>query len=180
VVDKTSSLGAHLEAIEACLEQVGGQRIKELAERILNARHIYLSGAGRTGLVVEALAMRLAQIGLAVHVAGESTAPAIISGDLLAVASGTGFSRTPLRHVEVAREAGARVVTIVGQAQSPLAEQADFSTCLPAFDVQPNPFPLGGLFEISLQLYFDLLVDEIRYQLRISEQDLERRHANLE
>ena len=130
--------------------------------------------------MVKALAMRLAQIGLAVHVAGDSTSPAIIEGDLLVAASGTGGSRTPLRHLQVAREAGARVVAIIGISGSTLAGQADWSTCLPAFDLDDNPFPLGGLFEISLLLYFDLLVGEIRHQLWISEQDLERRHANLE
>jgi 6-phospho-3-hexuloisomerase len=170
----------HLAALEACLGSVDPTGIETLAAAILQASHIYLSGAGRTGMVVEALAMRLAQIGLAVHAAGEPTAPAIIDGDLLLCASGTGGSRAPLRHVEVARSAGAKVAAIVGQPDTELAGLADWTTCLPFSSVADNPFPLGGLFEVSLLIYAALLVDEIRHQRRISEQDLQRRHANLE
>ena len=101
MTQNTQLLAQHLEAIRGCLEQVTRQGVKELASRILDASHIYLSGAGRTQLMVKALAMRLAQIGLAVHVAGDSTSPAIIEGDLLVAASGTGGSRTPLRSVHV-------------------------------------------------------------------------------
>lgn len=173
-------MNRHLLAIERCLEKVPAGTVQNLAARILEADHVYLSGAGRTGLVVKALAMRLAQIGLEVHVAGEPTAPAIITGDLLVVASGTGASRLPLRHLEVARTAGARVYSVVGKEESDLARAADWTSWLPVAEVQENPYPLGGLFEATLLLLFDLLVEEIRAQLRMTEQDLERRHANLE
>ena len=44
-----------------------------LIDAIDRSPSVFLSGAGRTGLMVRAFGMRLAQMGLRVHVVGETT-----------------------------------------------------------------------------------------------------------
>jgi len=47
--------------------------------RILDAKRIYVTGAGRSGLIARAFAMRLLHLGFDVFVVGETVTPAIPS-----------------------------------------------------------------------------------------------------
>ena len=51
-------------------------------------------------------AMRLMHLGLTVHIAGDTTTPAITSGDLLLVASGSGTTSGVVKSAETARKPG--------------------------------------------------------------------------
>ena len=75
------------------LTAAGGLRRGDLADvvRLIGgAPRVFLAGAGRSGLVLRMAAMRLMHLGLDVHVAGDTTTPAIREGDLLIAASGSG------------------------------------------------------------------------------------------
>ena len=89
--------------------QVEGDQLEALAASIRSAERIFVAGAGRSGLVLRMAAMRLMHLGLNVHVAGDTTTPAIRSGDLLLVASGSGTTSGVVKAAETAAKAGARI-----------------------------------------------------------------------
>ena len=57
------------------LRSVDAEDRRAFVRALHEARTVFVAGAGRSGLVVRAFAMRLAHLGLRVHVVGESTAP---------------------------------------------------------------------------------------------------------
>ncbi|MFQ7158362.1 MAG: hypothetical protein ACLRPX_01490 [Ruthenibacterium sp.] len=70
---------------------VGGARPEQLAQvaRLMQEqKQICITGAGRTGLVMRMLAMRLAQMGLPVQVAGDVTCGPVGEGSVLVAGSG--------------------------------------------------------------------------------------------
>ena len=163
-------------------------RISESASRAfcreldrVRRRKVYITGVGRSGLVVHAFGQRLMHLGFDVHLAQEVTAPAIRRGDLLVACSGTGTTLLPLYMARKARKIGARVVSLTASPRSPLAKLSHLVILIPA--------PLGGkgtrqparsLFEQTLFLYLDSVVLTAMHELRIPGRRLGRRHANLE
>ena len=91
---------------------------------ISNAKRIFVVGTGRSALALRMVAMRWMHLGLVVHVVGETTTPAIVRGDLLVVASGSGKTATVLHAVEVATSVGAEVLALTADRSSMLAAKA--------------------------------------------------------
>ena len=79
-----------LEENQQLLQKVSVEEIAALASLMQQAKRIFVIGAGRTGLMMKAAAMRFMHMGFTVHVVGETTTPAILEGDLLLAASGSG------------------------------------------------------------------------------------------
>jgi 6-phospho-3-hexuloisomerase len=132
------------------------------------------------------LAMRLAQAGLTVHVAGEVTCPACGAGDLLLIGSGSGRTATMQALAAQAREAGAKLLLLTRAPASPLAQSSDLVIHLPVPGDATRPGglagrqPLGTLFEQALVLTGDLLFARLRDRLGLDDAALQARHANLE
>ena len=80
---------AYTAAIELAetLKKIDQKQIDQLATSIKQAKRIFVSGAGRSLLMLKGLAMRLMHLGYEVYVVGEVTTPAFLSEDLLIVAS---------------------------------------------------------------------------------------------
>ena len=76
-VSRTLSLVSEAHSREFC---------RELGR--VRRRTVYITGVGRSGLVVHAFGQRLMHLGFDVHLAQEVTAPAIRRGDLLVACSG--------------------------------------------------------------------------------------------
>jgi 6-phospho-3-hexuloisomerase len=109
-----------LNELERTLAAVSEAEIAVAQRMILTANRVFLTGAGRTGLALKMVAMRLMHLGLAVHVAGDATTPAIGPGDLLLVASGSGTTAGPVHAAEVAVKTGARVLALTATPTSRL------------------------------------------------------------
>jgi len=77
-----------------------------LVATLATARRIVLVGAGREGLMMRALAMRLYHLGLDAHVVGDMTCPPVGPGDLLFASAGPGNLATITALVTTARAAG--------------------------------------------------------------------------
>ncbi|WP_460796852.1 6-phospho-3-hexuloisomerase [Microbacterium sp. GXF0217] len=107
-------------------------RLDQLADLIEGAERVFVIGAGRSGIALRMTAMRLMHLGLAVHVVGDATAPAIGRGDVLLTASGSGTTESIVRAAQRASAAGARVGLITAVEESPLSDIADVSVFVPA------------------------------------------------
>lgn len=173
------------------LRAVDGAAVAALEQRILAARRVFVAGAGRSGLMMRAFAMRLMHAGLAVHVVGDTTAPAIAAGDLLVVGSGSGETGSLQGMARKARSMGAEVALVTIVPQSTIGRLADPVVELraPSPKVAENPGGparpksiqvMGSLFEQSLLLLLDAVVLRIVRSRGAAPEELFSRHANLE
>ena len=87
-------------------------------ELLLKAPTVFTIGTGRSGLALQMAAMRFMHLGLPTHVVGETTAPAIGSGDVLVAASGSGSTARVVRAAQTARDQGADVLDLSAFGQS--------------------------------------------------------------
>jgi 6-phospho-3-hexuloisomerase len=146
---------------------------------------IFVGGAGRSGLVQRMVAMRLMHLGFEVHIAGDTTTPAIRSGDLLLLASGSGTTSGVVRAAETAAKAGARLAVYTTNATSPLAELADVVVVIPAAQKTDHGSAVsrqysGSLFEQVLFLAAEAVFQTLWDNDASPAEELWLRHANLE
>jgi 6-phospho-3-hexuloisomerase len=113
-----------LDEISGVFQRVDPAEVGALVTELRLADRIFVTGAGRSGLVLKMAAMRLMHLGLTVHVVGETTSPAIRAGDLLLAASGSGTTAGVVKAAETAVAHGARVAAYTTSKGSPLAGAA--------------------------------------------------------
>jgi 6-phospho-3-hexuloisomerase len=170
-----------------CLRRVEGAAVEAALDRLEAAPRVFLAGAGRSGFMVRAFAMRLMHAGKTVYVVGEPTTPAIARGELLVIGSGSGRTESLLAMARKAKELGAALVLLTIDPGSPIGALADVVVVIPA----PSPKvasarpvstiqPMGTLFEQTLLLVLDGMVLLLMERLRLGSQAMFARHANLE
>jgi 6-phospho-3-hexuloisomerase len=184
-------IGDYLDGIIAelrtALAAIDNAQAERLADAILNAEAVYVSGAGRSGLAMRSFAMRLMHIGITAHVVGETTTPGMTDKDLLIVGSGSGSTRSLVVHADTARSIGGRVGLITIDKDSVIAVKADVVLTIPA----PTPKiardtgassiqPMGSLFEQGLLLTLDGVVLLLMEKTGQTTEKMFGRHANLE
>jgi len=94
-------------------------------DRMLAARRIYVAGAGRSGLIARAFAMRMLHLGFDVYVVGETITPALQPGDTLVVFSGSGETHSMVTFAGTVKELGGRVCLITASPDSKMSRIAD-------------------------------------------------------
>jgi 6-phospho 3-hexuloisomerase len=168
-----------------------GRRVSEAIDRIdpatidravailAKAPATFVYGAGRSGIIGRAFAMRLVQTGLTAYVIGESVTPIVRRGDAVFIVSGAGESQSSVQTANIVRREGAELVVLTGRATSKLAHAA---TLLLPLDFPEDPprsrlAPLGTLFESASLRLTDALVAELMRVRRETEESMRRRHA---
>ncbi len=177
-----------LTEVAACVRQVSADSLTQAGLLMETAPRIFVAGAGRSGLCMRALGMRLMHLGRTVHVIGETTTPAIAAGDLLILGSGSGRTVGLLSLAEKARQRGASILLFTTDATSPLAELADYQIVIPAPSLttfqqtrdRTSRQPLGTLFEQSLLIVCDSIIMALMQKNGIDPAQMLARHANLE
>ena len=177
-----------LSEMTACVRQVRAESLAQAGELIESAQRIFVAGAGRSGLCMRALGMRLMHMGKTVHVVGETTTPSITAADLLIVGSGSGRTASLLAIAGQAQRQGARILLFTTDATSPLAGMADHRVVIPAPSYRAykgghnltSVQPLGTLFEQAMFILCDSLVLGLMQRTGVSAVQMFERHANLE
>lgn len=164
---------------------IDAAQLAVLAGRVREADRVFLAGAGRSGLVLRMAAMRLMHLGLTVHVAGDTTTPAIRTGDLLVVASGSGTTAGVVKAVQTAVSAGAKIAALTTNPYSPVAELADALVVIPAAQKTDHGSNVsrqysGSLFEQALFLATEAVFQTLWDNTDEPAEQLWLRHANLE
>jgi 6-phospho-3-hexuloisomerase len=173
-------LKAILDELSAVAAKVDRAELARLLDSMRGAKRVFVAGTGRSGLMARGLAMRLMHLDFAVYVVGETTTPSIRKGDLLVCCTRYGKSRTLHTYVEKAHEVGARAAVVTMTARSPLARRADEVFVIPVGEGGKSRQPLGTIFEQSLLVYCDALVMLAMRRLGIREEEMARRHTQLE
>ncbi|HEU4668695.1 MAG TPA: 6-phospho-3-hexuloisomerase [Arthrobacter sp.] len=174
-----------LEEVGGVLNSVDPAEVAALVTELRLADRIFVTGAGRSGLVLKMAAMRLMHLGLTVHVVGETTAPAIRAGDLLLAASGSGTTAGVVKAAETAVAQGARVAAYTTNSGSPLAAAAAAVVLIPAAQKTDHGSPVtrqysGSLFEQVLFATTEAVFQSLWDEDAAAPEDLWQRHANLE
>jgi 6-phospho-3-hexuloisomerase len=171
--------------ITGTVAKIDEQQLAGLTAQLGQSGRVFAAGAGRSGLVLRMAAMRLMHLGLTVHIAGDTTTPAISSGDLLLVASGSGTTSGVVKSAETAAKAGARIAAFTTNPDSPLARLADTVVIIPAAQKTDHGSSVsrqysGSLFEQSLFLATEALFQSLWENTDVPAEELWLRHANLE
>jgi 6-phospho-3-hexuloisomerase len=182
--DHTNTVIAEL---ERTLAAISPEEAGRLCDLILQARSIFVAGAGRSGLAMKGFAMRLMHMGFSVHVPGDMVTPALQAGDLLIIGSGSGATASLVAMAEKARALNGKVAVITILPDSRIGQLADATVRIPA----PSPKapgseqfasvqPMGTLFEQSLMIFLDLMVMRLMDKKGLDATRMFERHANLE
>jgi len=180
-------------------EAISDEEIEKIVTVLINARSmgrkIMVAGAGRSGLVAKAFAMRLMHLGFYVYVLGETITPPVAPGDVFIAVSGSGMTQVVLSVARAAKQVGAIIVAITSFPDSPLGKIADVIIRVPGrtkiaresdyftrqvLGIYEPLAPLGTLFEDASLAFFDGLIVELMNKLNIGEEDMRKRHANIE
>lgn len=176
-------------------EQVD-QLVGLLIDGLKSNRRIFVVGAGRSGLVVRAFAMRLMHLGFEVFVVGETITPAVTKKDILIAISGSGITKLVVESSRIAKEdVDATLVVITSYPDSPLAQLADLVVEISGRTkiTEQNDYiqrqikgehspltPLGTLFESTVLAFLDGLIAELMEKTGKREKELKERHATIE
>ncbi len=166
---------------------VSDQKADRLADRILRSKKVFVAGAGRSGLMLRAFAMRLMHMGFESHVVGETLTPAVEEGDLLVIGSGSGETESLLVMAKKAKQIGAHLVLITIFSQSSIGVYADEVITIPATTAKvlekagvDSIQPKGSLFEQALLIFCETIILMLLKKMKIDFAKLMQRHANLE
>jgi 6-phospho-3-hexuloisomerase len=169
--------------------------LKNLIEIYKEGRKVLVVGAGRSGLIGRAFAMRLMHLGFNVYVLGDTVVPPLRAGDALIAISGSGRTRSVITVAEAAKSVGAKVIALTTYINSPLAKVSDIIVEIPGrtkvssendyytrqlIGIYEPLAPLGTLFELVAMVVLDAVVAELMVQLGKTEEDLKKLHANIE
>lgn len=177
-----------LAEVTACVRQVPAESLIQAMQLMESSARIFVAGAGRSGLCMRALGMRLMHLGKTVYVVGETTTPGIEAKNLLVIGSGSGKTRSLLAMAEQAQLHGAKILLFTADATSPLAALADHRVIIPAPSLKTvqgvgslvSAQPLGTLFEQSMLILCDSLIMGLMQQLGVDAAQMSESHANLE
>lgn len=150
------------------------------------AQSVFVCGAGRSLLMMQAFAMRLVHLGMTAYVVGETITPAIAPGNLLIAGTGSGQTRTTLAMVEAAKSRQALVCAITAHPESPVARASDLVVEIPTpvtvakSVVRGSVQPPGSLFEQCLLVLCDTMTMMFMQRLGVTEEEMRARHTKLE
>ena len=168
-------------------DMVNGQEIEMAAKLIAKSTMIFVAGCGRTGFAMRAFSNRLMHLGKQVHVVGDATTPAIRSGNLLIVGSGSGETGSLINITEKAKKIGAEVLLITIHGDSSIGKLADYRIILPGStpksqlkNTNKSMQAMGSSFEQMAWLVCDTLVMNLMHLLQMNEEKMFLNHANLE
>jgi len=183
--------------IRAIANKISDDDVEKFLAEILQAKRVYVIGAGRSGLVAKAFAMRLMHLGLQAYVVGETITPALSGGDLIVIFSGSGRTKTVADIAETAQEIGAHICLITSNADSRIGKIADCNVVIEhhrdeveddavEFEIRQmmgehkSFAPLGTLFETASMIFGDAVISRLMEITKTDESALKNRHTNIE
>ncbi len=186
------------EFVTRAIDSIKDHEVEKMINTLIDAysgHKILVMGAGRSGLVGKAFAMRLLHLGFQVYVLGETIVPRISKGDVVIAISGSGRTKLIVTAAEAAKQVGAKIIAITSYPNSPLGRLADVVVVVPGrtkiaaeedyftrqiLGIHEPLAPLGTLFEDTAMIFLDGVVVGLMKKLGKTEEDLRNAHANIE
>jgi 6-phospho-3-hexuloisomerase len=188
-----------LHEVDESIEKVDPEQLQRMVDLLImtkaKGKRVLLVGAGRSGLVARAFALRLMHLGYNVYVHGETITPSIGKGDLVIAISGSGSTKLVISAAEIAKGLGSRVLAVTSHPESPLAQLADQLMVVRGRTKAPleqdylsrqmlgeheTLAPLGTVFEIACSIFLDCVIAVIMALLEETEAEIRERHVTIE
>ncbi|WP_292367812.1 6-phospho-3-hexuloisomerase [Methanoregula sp. UBA64] len=183
--------------IRAISNGISDADVNAFIDELLQAKRIYVMGAGRSGLVAKSFAMRLMHLGLQSYVVGETITPAVQKGDAIVVFSGSGKTKSIADIAETGKEIGAHICLITSNPDSRIGNIADCKVIIESqrddarddaaeYEIRQmlgdhkSFAPLGTLFETASLILSDAVISRLMEITKTDESALKNRHANME
>jgi len=183
--------------IRSIANTISDRDAEKFIRQLLDAKRVYVVGAGRSGLVAKAFAMRLMHLGLHAYVVGETITPALNKGDVMVIFSGSGRTKTVADLAETARDIGGKICLITANADSRIGKIADCIVIIEhhrdaveddaaEFEIRQmmgdhkSFAPLGTLFETASMVFADAVISRMMEITQTDENALKNRHTNIE
>ncbi|MFA5267920.1 MAG: 6-phospho-3-hexuloisomerase [Methanoregula sp.] len=183
--------------IRSIANGISDDDVEKFIAVLLDAKRVYVIGAGRSGLVAKAFAMRLMHLGLHAYVVGETITPALNKGDVMVIFSGSGKTKTVADLAETAKGIGGKICLITSNADSRIGKIADSIVIIEqhrdAVTNEAEEFeirqmmgehksfaPLGTLFETASMIFSDAVISRMMEITKTDESALKNRHTNIE
>ena len=169
--------------ISEILGKVATKDIEAVKKLFFKSKRVFVYGAGRSGLVARAFAIRLVHLGFQTFVIGETIGAPVKKDDLVFIISGSGETITSVMTAEIVRDIGAKLVVVTGGKNARIARFADVVIVLSAAcqDVEKKQLaPLGTLFEASVWVLLDAIVSMLMDSKGETEKTMQSRHATLQ
>lgn len=175
--------------ITAAAENVSRNEIYDMLAALLTAKEkektVFIAGAGRSGLMGRAFAMRLMHMGFKTYVVGDTVTPAVREGDILVAISGSGNTKSVVEIGGKCKKVGATVIAVTSKDGSELKKLPAINVVLPAKskdDVSGGSVktPMGTSFEILALVFLDSVIMQLIDLTGITEEEMKARHANTE
>ncbi len=183
--------------ITATANVISDNEVDAFINELITAKRTYVLGAGRSGLVAKAFAMRLMHLGLRTYVVGETITPAMKEGDTIVAYSGSGETKSIAELCETAKTIGGRICLITSNKDSRIGRIADSVVVIESHRDAVNDesaeyevrqmmgehrsfAPLGTIFETTAMVFSDAVISAIMEIIHVEEKDLKGRHANIE
>lgn len=194
--DLLLSMKQIIDHLDEVTDKLDVEATKSMLQKIMEGNRIFVMGAGRSGLVAKAFAMRLMHLGFSVYVVGETTTPAVRTDDVVVAISGSGETRSIADLGKIVKDIGSTLVTVTSKKESTLGRISDVVVILPSkTKIDPdaggcleknmrgdykNLPPLGTSFEITSLIFLDSLIAQLITLTGASEAELKSRHTNIE
>jgi 6-phospho-3-hexuloisomerase len=173
-----------ISATHSVAKELSDREEEQFMQALITSPRIYVAGAGRSGLVAKAFAMRLMHLGMESYVVGETITPAMEEGDLLVAFSGSGETHSITEICRTAKAIGGRLALLTSSNESTMAKIADVMVVLNSrpyddeglssdFAIRQitgehrsgavyNPkSPTGSLFETAAMIFSDAVILEL-------------------
>jgi len=162
--------------------------LNDIIKSIRQAKHIFLAGAGRSGIGIQGFANRLMHLGFDISLVGEISSPHTKPGDLLIIASGSGETGSLVALAAKAKAANVNLAVITMDRSSTIARQAETVVMLPGVSPKlrhqgvdiTSIQPMGSAFEQLCFLVYDAIVLALMDELKETSATMFERHADLE
>ena len=173
--------------IEKAVAAIAPEEAERLVDLVLDARRVFIAGAGRSGFAVKAFAMRLMHLGFTAFVVGETATPSATAEDVVVIGSGSGETASLVAIAEKAKAIGVRIALVTIVPDSSIGRLADARVRIEA----PTPKaqrrgrtasiqPMGTLFEQTMSVLLDSVILRLTERMGVDADAMFARHANLE
>lgn len=188
------------ESIASTARSLREEDASAFLDRMLTAKRIYVAGAGRSGFVAKAFAMRLMHLGFDAYVVGETVTPSFSREDTLVVFSGSGETTSVTDICEIAKDIGGHICLVTASPTSRIARIADCVVTMGDltgyYSKEKTPFevrqitgqyrsitaafaPLGTLFETQAMVFSDAVISAIMEVRKADIADMKGRLSNV-
>ena len=178
-MDTKDVLSKILTEISAQVSSINEEQLSQFKNAIIAAKHIFLAGTGRSGLMIGAFANRLMHLGLNVSLITEISKPKANLGDLLILGSNSGETQSLIAYAHQAKTQGVKIILFTTSSNSSLAKLADNIVVIPIKVFELNQ-PMGSTFEQLSLLTYDSIIYSLMTELQQTPELMKSRHANIE